>query len=419
MPDQDAARAGADAIAHRLASPAQVRTLGSTRGWWPQSLAVGAAGVALLHIERAHAGLASWQRVHDWLACAAGGGLTGGEDSHLYYGAPCMAFVLNAAAAPSGRYQRALDILDHHIAASTRRRLDGAHARMDRGDQRAALAEFDTIRGLAGIGAYLLDREPHRELLRAVLAYLVRLTEPVIDDGELVPGWWSGSAPSGRPSPTFPGGHANNGMAHGIAGPLATLARALRRGITVPGQVEAIARICTWLDRCRQHTDTGPRWPYWVTRAQLRTGPPSTSGPTRPSWCYGTAGLARAQQLAAIATGDAVRQRMAEDALTQALSDPGQLAATTDLSLCHGYAGLLHIAARVAADATTPTLAGCLPRLLHTILADTDPDHLVASALRGGDIGLLEGAAGIGLALHSVHAPTPPVCGWDSCLLIN
>jgi hypothetical protein len=158
-----------------------------------------------------------------------------------------------------------------------------------------------------------------------------------------------------------------------------------------------------------------------VTCAQLRDGRSGTAGPSRPSWCYGTAGLARAQQLAAIATGDAARQRMVEDALARALIDSGQLAATVDLSLCHGHAGLVHIAGRAAADAITPDLAGCLPRLLHAIVPDDDTDALAASLLRppDGGMGLLEGAAGVALALHTAQAGTPPVSGWDSCLLIH
>ncbi|MDT5025270.1 MAG: lantibiotic biosynthesis protein [Micromonosporaceae bacterium] len=421
MLHDDAVRAAAAAIADGLASPTDVRNLGLEHGWWPQSLALGAVGVALLHIERALAGVASWQRAHDWLACAIDAPVTSGDDSHLYYGAPAIAFALNAAAEGTGRYRRARDILDHHVAAATRRRVDHAHARIDRSGELPALAEFDAVRGLAGVGAYLLHREAHQELLRAVLAYLVRLTEPVKHDGELRPGWWSGLAPSGRSSPAYPGGHANNGVAHGIGGPLALLGQARRRGITVDGQVEAIGRICVWLDQWRQDGDAGPWWPYWVTRAQLRDGRPGTAGPSRPSWCYGTAGLARAQQLAAIATGDAARQRMAEDALVRALIDPGQLAATVDLSLCHGYAGLAHIAGRAAADAITPDLAGCLPRLLNAVVPHDDIDGLAASLLRppDGGIGLLEGAAGVALALHTAHTGTPPVSGWDSCLLIN
>lgn len=421
MHQRDTVRAAADTIADRLASPADLRDLELRQGWWPQSLAHGAAGVALLHIERARAGVASWQRAHDWLTCATHGSVDSGDDSHLYYGAPSIAFALHAAADRPGRYARALQTLDSHIATTTHRRLDRAHGRMDRGSELPALAEFDGIRGLAGIGAHLLHRAPHEDLLRAVLAYMVRLTDPVTDDGELLSGWWSGLAPAGRPSPSYPGGHANNGVAHGVGGPLALLSLAARSGIIVDGQAEAIRRICTWLDLWRQDGEAGPWWPYWITRAQLRHGRPGASGPSRPSWCYGTAGIARAQQLAGLATGDTARQRMAEDALVQALSDPGQLAATVDLSLCHGFAGLLHIAGRAAADAITPELAACLPRLLGAIVPETDTEGLVAALLRppAGDMGLLEGAAGVALALHATQPATPPVSGWDSFLLIN
>jgi lantibiotic biosynthesis protein len=381
---------------------------------------VGALGVALLHIERARSGLGSWQRAHDWLACAADHPVTCTDGSHLFYGAPALAFALHAAADRPGRYTRALDTLDRLVAATTRQRLDRAHARMDRGEL-PALTEFDAIRGLSGVGAHLLRRDPDGDLVRAVLTYLFRLTHPVTDDGELLPGWWSSLAPSGRASEQFPGGHANNGLAHGISGPLALLSLAARCGIRVEGQTEAIERICGWLDQWRQDGEAGPWWPYWVTRAQFRDGHPGVSGPSRPSWCYGTAGLARAQQLAALATGDTTRQRVAEHSLVQALTDPGQLAATTDLSLCHGYAGLVHIAGRAAADAVTPELASCLPLLLSRIIIHTGTDDLVKFLLRtaAGTWGFLEGVTGIALALHAAGTQAPPVSGWDSCLLIN
>ncbi|MDJ1136275.1 lanthionine synthetase C family protein [Streptomyces iconiensis] len=416
---RDTARAAAGAIADRLASPDDARRLDLVQGWWPQSLAHGAAGVALLHIERARSGHGPWQRAHDWLACAAEGGAVGGPDAHLYYGAPALAFALHAAADRPGRYARALDTLDTHVTELVRQRLRFAHARIDDGDY-PELAEYDAIRGLSGLGALLLRRREHTELLREVLTYLVRLTEPVKHDGELLPGWWTHLAPSGKPSLDYPEGHANNGVAHGIGGPLALLALTASTGITVPGQVKAITRVLAWLDRWQQAGPTGPWWPYWVTRKQLRSGAPGP-GPSRPSWCYGTAGFARAQQLAALATGDADRQRAAEAALLRSVSDPGQRDATVDLSLCHGFAGLAHITRIVAADALTPGFTDSLPILLAPITG-TPPEGLVntpCEPVGGGDIGLLEGAAGTALALHTFATDSPPLSGWDSAFLIT
>ncbi|GHC77021.1 lanthionine synthetase C family protein [Streptomyces flavofungini] len=416
---RERARACADAIAERLATPDGARSLRHCQGWWPQSLAHGAVGVALLHIERARTDQGPWQRAHDWLACAAAEPTVGGIDSHLYYGAPALAFALHAAADRPGRYARALNTLDQRVTATTRDRLVSAHARMDRGEM-PTLAEFDAIRGLSGMGALLLHRDAHTDLLREVLAYLVRLTEPVKHDGELLPGWWSHLAPSGHASPDYPHGHANNGVAHGIGGPLALLSLATCRGITVEGHNDAITRILAWLDQWQQDGPAGPWWPYWITREQLRSGRPGP-GPSRPSWCYGTAGFARTQQLAALATNAPARQRMAEGALLGSMTDTGQLQATVDLSLCHGFAGLTHITQLVAAEAITPGLTECLPRLLAPII-DTAPGALAASLLDppgGGDIGLLEGAAGTALALHSFQTGMPSASGWDTSFLIN
>ncbi len=209
---------------------------------------------------------------------------------------------------------------------------------------------------------------------------------------------------------------------HGIAGVLSFVSLATRLGIIVRGQQDAIRLICAWLDQWR--TD-GLGWPYWVTRADLQSGHVAPGGPQRPSWCYGAAGLARAQQLAAIALRDTQRQVMAEDALVRALTDPAQLAATTDASLCHGFAGLAHVVARCAADALPPasrqlqSLATVLLESVHP--AGADPEDTVAALLThvGCGPGFLDGTAGIALAVLAPATGIQPCSGWDACLLIT
>ncbi|WP_405862070.1 lanthionine synthetase C family protein [Streptomyces sp. NBC_01515] len=389
-----------------------------------QHLAYGLPGIALLHIERAAAGLGPWQRAHDWLATASREPFTSGPDSHAFYGAPAFAHALACAAGHlPGAYQRALDTLDHQMVTDVNLRLDAAHRRID-AELLPAIAEFDAIRGLTGYGAYLLRRNPDTTVLRAVLDYCARLTQPVTYDGELMPGWWTATGPSGRPDGRFPGGHANNGTAHGIGGVLALLALAARHGTLVSGHAEALRRILGWLDRWRADTGRGTTWPYWIIRSELSTGRLAPSAPRRPSWCYGTTGLARAQQLAALALGDTGRQVDAENALVAALTDPDQLKATTDNGLCHGFAGLAHIAARAADDAhpsTVGRLRAAIPPLLAVVHPPgTDPARAAAMLIRdeARGPGLLDGAAGIALAVLAPSTATPPQSAWDACLLI-
>ncbi|MFI9644495.1 lanthionine synthetase C family protein [Micromonospora sp. NPDC051925] len=379
----------------------------STR-WYAQSLSRGAAGVALLHGVRAQTGHGRWEPVHAWLRRATADTLNNGSGAGLWFGAPAVTHALTMAM-PHSR-PAALDALDRALDDLVERRLVAATARLA-ARTRPALSEFDLVRGLTGLGAHLLRRAPDGPLLRRVLAYLVRLTEPVHTNdaaGRLAPGWWSAEA-ANREGPEQ-GGHANVGMAHGIAGPLALLALAMREDIRVPGHAEAIRRICTWLDCWQQTSPAGPWWPEKITVADLHAGKPSMSGPARPSWCYGTPGVARAQQLAGIALDDAARQEAAEEALTFCLADPRQLSRIVDPSLCHGWAGLAATAWYAAADARTTSLQTQLPQIVRLLVqhaTDTTPARS----------GLIAGPAGIALTLHT--AATGTDVRWATSLLIN
>jgi hypothetical protein len=390
-------------VADRLATPEQGRALAGDR-WWPQSLAHGAAGAALLHIERARTGHGSWERVQRWLECAVAEGVDSSPSAHLYYGAPAMAFVLHRAATTRPEYERELARLDRAVERIVLSRLKRAHARMDAGGL-ALLSEFDTIRGLTGLGTLLLARDPQGPILRDVLAYLVRLTEPVTVHGRTLPGWWSPVGPGGRVDAAFLGGHANTGMAHGIAGPLTLLATALRHRIEVDGHVEAIQRILAWLDTWQRSSPAGVWWPYWVTRAQLN-GTHGLVGPQRPSWCYGAAGVARAQLLAADTLGDQRRYAIAQSTLARIFTDaPMEL----DSSLCHGRAGLAVLAHTTALGNASGLCAS---------FSDGDATEVADGLLARAGIGLLEGAAGIATALHTLHTPSPDM-GWAAFLLLD
>ena len=354
------------------------------------------------------------ERVHAWLACATREDLSAGAGAGLWFGAPAVAFALSAAA-PPGQYRRAAQALDTAVTRLVGARLDAASARMAAA-RRPSRAEFDLVRGLTGLGAYLLHRDPHGDLVRQILAYLVRLTEPLPASdraGLSAPGWWTSDVPSGRPAGAFSGGCADLGMAHGIAGPLALMALSARQGISVGGQAAAMDRICGWLDAWRQEGPAGPWWPERISLAELRARRPAHRGPARPSWCYGTAGLARAQQLAGQATDDHPRQQMAENALASCLSDPAQLARFTDPALCHGWAGLIATACHAAADARSPDIGASLPHLLDTLLGHAGQRDTPSLRLPG----LIEGTAGIALTLHSMATGTSS--GLGTCLLIG
>lgn len=353
-----------------------------------QSLAEGAAGVALLHLETGN-----WPAACEALRRATAHGVSIADGASLFYGAPALAFVLAATDHPGLAHAQA--ITADGTATVTRQRLDAAHRRLDR-HKHPHYAEYDLIRGLTGLGV-ALRRLGNKDLLREVLDYLVRLTEP---RGAL-PGWWCWNGPE-RTQPPPAGGHANFGMAHGITGPLALLALTHRDGITVHGHTDAISRICRWMDAWQQHTNGSTWWPQTVTLADLHRGTPTQQSPLRPSWCYGTPGIARAQQLAAHALRDTARQRLAEAAFTRCICDPAQIRRVSDRGLCHGTAGLLATARRLAGDALTPTPVGRIEALHRQAVPSTNESE-----------GLLDGTAGSDLATVATTTTA-----WDACLLL-
>lgn len=380
--------------------------------WAVQSLADGAAGISLLHIEMASRYGDSWHPAHRWITAAAAGHISAADTTGLFLGAPAIGFVLTTVPRPFQHlYDPARRTLHQHITDLAHRRVDAALTRIRKGDL-PAFAEYDLFYGLTGIGAYLLRADPEGLALERVLRYLVALTRPLASGGLGLPGWWVRHDPARGESPHFPGGHANFGAAHGITGPLLLLAQALRRGITVNGHHEAMWTICEHLDVWCQLSPSGPWWPEHISRRDFGRGRPHHDTPTRPSWCYGTTGIARAGQLAGLALRAPDLQAFYEDALYRTLTDPEQLAHVTDSGLCHGWAGIYQTAFRAAADALDPRLQTLPKRLGDPLAAHAQPGGLHATRLINGD-------AGTALALTTHASQQAPITGWDACLLIN
>ncbi|MGW1817073.1 lanthionine synthetase C family protein [Streptomyces sp. NPDC002125] len=347
-----------------------------------QDLSEGALGMALLDIERHDLSTA---RRH--LTQAIARGVSTGNNASLFHGAPALEFVLARVNGAGDDVRAAVDrVVDARLAAARRRQAAGVLPH---------LAEWDLIRGLTGLAALLLSRKPPAHRLPDVLACLVALADPARSDGRMLPGWWSTVGPDGK---EMAGGHGNNGLAHGIAGPLAVLSLALCEGVSVPGQEQAVSAFASWLDRHGVH--------YWSTAEHLDAAQPAAPEPARQSWCYGQPGIARAQQLAGLALGDPARRRAAEDTVAAILTDPLRLARITDSTLCHGWAGLVMLTRAVAADSPAPDRFTPIIQDLHRRLA-VGWQHLPK-------LGFMEGRAGAQLALQPADTT-----GWSRALLLT
>ncbi|MDT0331460.1 lanthionine synthetase C family protein [Nocardiopsis lambiniae] len=364
----------------------------------PLSLNGGTLGTALLYLATG----SPPETVHTLLRTAlADGPIDPASRNTLFHGLPAVAFLLSLT--PPEGYRSARTTVREHLIALTRHRLAAATRRIEDG-RLTSFAEYDLITGLTGIGVALRSIDPDGDLLDDLLRYLVRLTRPIRHEHHERPGWWVHHGPQAHPDPDFPEGHANLGLAHGISGVLGFLALTHRDGRTVDGHTEALERLCAALDEHEHHDGERTWWPGWVSTGH--PAPLTTPGP--PSWCYGTPGIARARQLAALALGDTPRRLHAEQAMDTCLSDPRLVNHFTYGGLCHGPAGLLQVLRRMSEDQPAVRPEQRLERHLTAVR-----EH-AAAPFPHRESGLLEGKEGTTMAL----AGRASALAWDRCMLL-
>ncbi len=427
-------------LSERLADPVRVVTTTDAPGnalrtdsgdatlWAPVALSDGHPAVALLYAELSASdpGLREHTHAHLRAALASTAPPQGGG---LFGGVTALAFAAHAAAVAEGAgYQSMLTQFDQAISRECHALAARDRARIADGQAIGGWSGYDVTSGITGVGRHLLARYSttgNPVLLAALEDVLATLVDIAVADdvdvrGRRMPAWWNHHDTAGIT--TEAGGHLNCGMAHGVSGPLALLALAKQAGVTVARHDEAILRILSLMRKWRLSDELGPFWPYSIT-----LDGPSPSGRYREVWCYGAAGIGRALFLAGTVLDDEPWCETAHSALRGAfaIALAGQ-SPIRDFGLCHGWAGLLQIASRMAFDTGNT---------YYTEIADELAVRLEKAYDRGAPFGFrydypgsvrpldrpgyLEGAAGIALALHCHATGGPPVTGWDAPLLIS
>jgi hypothetical protein len=209
----------------------------------------------------------------------------------------------------------------------------------------------------------------------------------------------------------YPRGGVDLGVAHGIAGVVPLLARAAALDIARDTAADLLEGAVAWLRAHVVDGPDGPTVPYFVAEDV----PP---GPARLAWCYGDPGVATALLLAAREAG---RPEWTDLALTLAggsSARPVEESGVVDAGLCHGTAGLAHLFNRMHQLTGRPELADTARVWVERTLDMCEPAVADAAAPRPWTgPGVLEGAAGVALALLAAATPVEPV--WDAMLLVS
>lgn len=276
---------------------------------------------------------------------------------------------------------------------------------------------FDLTQGLAGIGAYALEH-PDPALARDLIGHIVQRLEDLAlcQDGGV---FW-------RTPPELiyleavrekhPDGYFNLGLAHGIPGVLAVLARAWRGGLAPPSTLRLIDGAVTWLLAQRRPDDGGSSFGSFAVEG---------AESCRSAWCYGDPGVALALLIAGRALDRPRWRELAIEILLRDLRRPLGETGVVDPNLCHGAAGLGHIYNLFYRVTKRRAFARPARGWFEQTLAMRKPGEGIAGFVNWwpqigqwrGEPGLLTGAAGVGLAMLAAASPLPP--GWGEPMLLD
>jgi hypothetical protein len=409
-----------DKVDAAVAAARQQTTLPNSLHWPPHSVSQGYAGLALMcgHLDACFPG-EHWDVVgHQYLDLA----VRDLNDSPyfplgVHAGLSGLALTTWFLSRRGRRYRTLQTTLDAMLAkrippfASS---LAGQHG--------VSEPQFDLISGAAGIGAYLLCRPDHPDLALALTEVLRALIALTREEAGL-PHWHTPAHLLMDPKmrPLFPNGNFNCGLAHGIPGPLATLALALSEGVEVEGLATAVDTLARWLVTHRADDQWGINWPSVLAVPGPGTdtddpdhGAPRLEGPCRAAWCYGAPGLARALWLAGCALRSSEYCDLAIAAMEAIYRRPISARMIDSPLFCHGVAGLLHVTLRFAHDTGLPLFTGAARTLAAQLLELYEPESLTGyrriepSGVHVDNPGLLDGAAGVVVTLLAAATPIKP-----------
>lgn len=290
---------------------------------------------------------------------------------------------------------------------------------------------FDLVSGLTGIGVYALERATKpsaRAILERVLVHLDHLAvaDRSFRSWPTQPRWLTPWALERSPR-----GHFDLGVAHGVPGILALLAGMHAAGIGDGLAMDLYLQGSAWLRSVVQDPDCGSYLGGWIPR----DGEAASTRGVRVAWCYGDLGASVALLWAARLVGrpqdEAWALALGRLAAERAVDESGVL----DVSLCHGSAGNAHLFRRLF----MATGVECFERAAGAYLVDAlqrrqpgrgfagffhyAPDRyenewdMLPEHANKPSPGLLEGAAGVGLALLAAMGGAEPT--WDHFMLAS
>ncbi|MGA8163797.1 MAG: lanthionine synthetase C family protein [Waddliaceae bacterium] len=305
-------------------------------------------------------------------------------------------------------------------------------------------SEYDAIKGLPGLVFYLLSYQENpdvKELLDRMLRQLVRVTTDISKGTNKIPGWHVDiNDPAVQkifPYPhlenllrTYPNGFFETGLAHGISGCLAALAKALSCAMEVNGAIEGMHKIVHWLQQSQKKSgNLGFVWPKRLGLNLIDSNLVEVATDDYfDGWAHGAPGILHSMLLAAHALEDRKLTVNCVNEFLKLIERIRNKHTYRGLPFCYGLAGIMAIVHNVRIMTKREEFAEIEQEIAEMIVAQYQyeapfgfkciaPSHQIEELLLIDNPGLVTGSIGVLLSLLLVisdHRPT-----WLSIFFLN
>ena len=324
------------------------------------------------------------------------------------------------------KYNKLMDTFNNIIISETHKFLDI----IENDITNIKESHYELIQGITGQLAYLINFKDNEEIKRLIKRGLKYLVNIISKDNQGVPKYLItvDNIYLESDKEYYKNGFLNQGVSHGISGPLVILALALKEEIEVDGQVEAIKDTLNFMKEfC--YSDNENTWWYGRVKKEEFINKENFKVTNRASWCYGTPGIARSIYIASDIIGDTEMKELALNALKGLCKMDKSKYNLMSPTICHGYAGILMILDTMYKETRDIEFKYGIDRLIDLLLEeytegfefgfiDTDYDLVdINKIVKTKDLGLLEGSIGVIITLLSVINSTD--MNWKRIFLIN
>lgn len=335
----------------------------------------------------------------------------------LYGGLAGICFALQQASKLGTRYQKLIKICNSTLIKNVEEQIFPIIKSNLENLQPSAMALYDVIQGITGIGVYALTNiSLCQSFIEEIIKFLIAITKPIQAEGNMVPGWYLPSHEQFLETERkhFPQGNFNLGLAHGIPGIMGFLSIALLKGIEIKGQREAIEEIAEWIKSHRKQDKGNYFWETTVSfENEISRKEDGAVFNGRDAWCYGTPGVARSLFIAGKALKNDVLKQYALASFFSVFDRNHQQWHLPGPSFCHGISGLLTITWQMALDTQNLDLKRHSYILKDLLLGYYNNEHplgfkdfsvcLDGKYAQINRVGLLEGVTGVLLSLLSLY----------------